>query len=341
VAVAVRSGHDLTGFAPVDRAAIAWLLDSDEPAIRAQTLAGVVGLDDDDAAVRAARRAIHDGPIVRTLLAGQGPDGDVGVPAYAKWAGTHWRLLSLAELDAPPDARMRAAAEHELAWIRAPSRVARARRAGIDGRVRWCGSQDGAALLVCVRLGMADDERVGATARSLVEWQWPDGGWNCDVRPAASRSSFNETLKALWGLAEFATVTGDQSAREAADRAAEFLLRHRLYRSERTGQPHEKLLRFRVPAYWHYDALDGLLVLARIGRLDDERTGDALDEVERQRRPDGRWAARGRHWRPPGSRGSNVEVVDWGPNVPNERVTLHALTVLRAAGRIGPGRATA
>jgi hypothetical protein len=34
----------------------------------------------------------------------------------------------------------------------------------------------------------------------------------------------------------------------------------------------------------------------------------------------------------PGSKGSNVEVVDWGFG-PNELLTLHGLRVLRAAGQ--------
>ena len=49
----------------------------------------------------------------------------------------------------------------------------------IDGLVRRCASQEGNALAVCCRLGMAGDPRVELLARSLVEWQWPDGGWNC------------------------------------------------------------------------------------------------------------------------------------------------------------------
>lgn len=44
--------------------------------------------------------------------------------------------------------------------------------------------------------------------------------------------------------------------------------------------------------------------------------------------PDGRW------WRTPGTGGASVEVVDWGPSAPNEMITLNALRVLHAAGRL-------
>ena len=64
----------------------------------------------------------------------------------------------------------------------------------IDGLVRRCTSQEGNALAVCSRLGLAQDPRVELLARSLVDWQWPDGGWNCDLRASGRRSSFNESL---------------------------------------------------------------------------------------------------------------------------------------------------
>ena len=85
------------------------------------------------------------------------------------------------------------------------------------------------------------------------------------------------------------------------------------------------------PPYWHYDILQALVVLSRLGLAKDARAADALDELEQQRQPDGRWKVRLQWWRPSGSTGQ--EVVDWGRSGPNEMVTLNALRVLRAAGR--------
>jgi len=45
------------------------------------------------------------------------------------------------------------------------------------------------------------------------------------------------------------------------------------------------------PPYWHYDILQALLVLSRMGRADDPRASDARDELQRRRLPDGRWQA--------------------------------------------------
>ena len=58
-------------------------------------------------------------------------------------------------------------------------------------------------------------------ARSLVEWQWPDGGWNCDPRASGRRSSFHESLAPAWGLHEYWLATGAEWARDASRRAAE------------------------------------------------------------------------------------------------------------------------
>jgi hypothetical protein len=88
----------------------------------------------------------------------------------------------------------------------------------------------------------------------------------------------------------------------------------------------------RVEGAGHYDVLQALLVMTRLGLVRDERCRDALDLLEEKRLPDGRWQADGSWWRRPGSSGSNTEVVDWGRG-PSEMITLNALRVLTAAGR--------
>ena len=278
--------------------------------------------------------ANRPGPKVRALLAGQEEDGGFGIHPYGKWNGAHWRLVSLVELGIPPgEPRAMAALEQVLAWVAGPNRWRG--RPPVNGRFRRCASQEGNALAVACRLGAASDPRVSRVAEDLVTWQWPDGGWNCDVRPEARHSSFNETLAPLWGLVEHHHATGEPRSLEAADRTAEFFLRHRVFRSERTGEPvHREAVNLHYPPYWHFDVLQGLLVLGRAGKLGDPRAEDALDLLESKRLPDGRWAVEGRrYWRLGGTQ-SGREVVDWGSSGPNEMVTLNALRVLAAAGRL-------
>jgi hypothetical protein len=313
--------------AAADQPAIDWLLHSREPAIRGMARRDLMGEQDPD--------DLHhglDGPISRALLAGQQPDGGFGVHPYRKWTGAHWRLVSLVELEIPADdPRIGAALETVLNWLTDPHYHGSRRRS--DGMILSDASMEGNALAVASRLGRADDARASQLAKQLMEWQWPDGGWNCDPRASGRRSSFHETHATMWGLFEFARATGDQGARKAADRAAELFLSHRIFRRHGSGEPiHPSWLVLHYPPYWHYDILQALHLLTRMGRVRDERTSDALDLLESRRRPDGRWKADAHWWQPSGSSRA-PEAVDWGRGKPNEMMTLNALRILRTAGR--------
>jgi hypothetical protein len=251
---------------------------------------------------------------------------DRGGQPYEKWRGAYWRLLSLVELGAGRDTPgVLDAADQTLVWLASARRLAEIHRRVIDGRVRRCASQDGRGLWACSRLGI-EDERLDTLATSLVDTQWPDGGWNCDRHPGCTHSSFHETWGPVQGLAAY-------GAAEAAARGADFLLRHRLVFSERTGQPaHPVFLELAYPPYWHYDVLVGLQTLDRSTGLDDDRAGDALDLLESKRRPDGTWQCDRRWWKRPGSKGSNVDVVDWA-DAAHELLTERAKATLQAAGR--------
>jgi hypothetical protein len=336
-----------------DQQALDFLLESAEPAIRRLTRRDLVGdQDDEDAA------AILAGPKVSALLAGQRPGefrpgggwrswpgaefGFAGLSAARNWAGAHWRLVSLVELGIPEhEERACMAVEQVLGWLARPGRIGEV--VHVNGLARQCASYEGNALAVCCRLGLADDQRVALLADSLISWQWPDGGWNCDKKASGRRSSFHESLAPAWGLHEYARATGDSRARAAADRAAGLFLSHQLFRSLRTGEPiDEQWLQLHYPPYWHYDILQGMHILVRLGYASDPRLADAVAVLEGLRSADGTWSAGECWWKPlrvgrDGNRGLkawNVEVVDWGQSGPNEMITLNALRVLRAVGRL-------
>jgi hypothetical protein len=186
-------------------AALAWLLSSKEPAVRYLTRREL--LDDRDGAAAAADATqLLEGPKTWARRAGQQPDGGLGVHPYRKWTGAHWWLVSLVELAAPAgEPRLQAAAATVLDWL--TGRSHRRRVQVIDGLTRRCASQEGNALAVACRLGMAADPRAELLAHSLVDWQWPDGGWNCDLRASGRRSSFHESLPPAWGLHEYWLAT--------------------------------------------------------------------------------------------------------------------------------------
>ena len=103
---------------PRTHAAVTWLLNCDEPAIRLMTRRDVLGEQADEDAGQ-----VLAGAKVTALLSGQQPDGGFGVHPYRKWTGAHWRLVSLAELAIPPrEPRAAAAAGHVLAWLASPGR---------------------------------------------------------------------------------------------------------------------------------------------------------------------------------------------------------------------------
>ncbi len=313
---------------------IQWLMDSGDPSIRFLTLTDLLEAPRDSAESGREARRIPEGEKVRSLLSDQQEDGGFGVHPYKKWNGAHWRLVSLMELGIPPGFPPAiAAAQQVLKWLWGSSH-----RGGIkeiNRLTRRCASQEGNALAVCSRLGMAEDERVSRLAESLQSWQWPDGGWNCDVREDAHHSSFYESLSPMWGLLEHHKATGDRGSLRAAERTAELLLRHSLFRSEETGEViNPEWLKLHYPLYWHYDILQSLLIISRLGKLSDPRSRDALDLLESKRLKDGRWRPGDYYWRPLGSKGSHLEVVDWGRGGPNHMITLNALRVLKRAGRI-------
>lgn len=342
-----------------------WLLGSDEPGVRFQTRRDLLdqpGLE--------ASADIMAGPKMVALLDGQQPGGgfakQVTIRRYAGTSrspedmvgveqidvtadvgATMWRTLAMTELAAPPDPRVVASASFLLdATVTAkPPRI-------VDGLTRTYGFGPGAVLLLASRLGLASDPRTATIAQRLLEWQWPDGGWNCHVKASGRRSSFHQTLLPARGLQEYAVATGDRAAATAADRAAALFLQHQIYFSTGTGRPtksrpnprpagaviDQRWAKLGYPSYWHYDMLGALVFLAANGSVADSRANLALDLLERKRRPDGRWAADRQWWVPQGHRFQHqVEVVDWGvAGVPSEMITLNALRILRAAGRWQP-----
>jgi hypothetical protein len=311
---------------------IRWLLRSKDPSVRYFALTDVLGKTERSGEVRAAKKRIPQGARLRALLAGQRPDGGFGVDWYKKWAGATWRLVSAVELGVPPESAVaRRAANHVLS--RRP--LVRFEPHQVRGRFRLHASVIGNPLGVCARLGMADDPRVRQIAHSLVRWQWPDGGWNCDSSEGARHSSFYESLATLWGLNEYLRATNDDAVRAAVDRAAELFLKHRLFRSCHGDDVIDpRWIRLHYPVYWHYDILQALRVLDRAGKIGDPRTREALDIIESKRAKDGTWHAEGRFWHRGPVSAANTEVVDWGSDGPNEMITLNALRVLVGSGRI-------
>jgi hypothetical protein len=332
------------------------LLKSDEPSVRWKVMTRVVGEDPESGKVRELQDEIRTSPRARALIAGRDRKLIRGEQVYAKWRGAHWTLAMLAEIGYPAgDESLLPMREQVLdTWLadafyaefETKGAIPKSRSAEgvpiIQGRYRRCASQQGNALYSITRLGLAD-KRSDELAERLMHWQWPDGGWNCDRRPSAHVSSFNESLLPMQGLVAHAERAKDDAARTAALKASEIFLCRRLFKSKTDGKvisPH--WVRPKYPRYWHYDMLGGLVAMAEMGLVTDPRCADALDLLERKELPRGGWAAQGRFYKVSpsidmSSRFGSISQVDWGGSGNarmNEWVTADALYVLRAAERV-------
>ena len=312
------------------------LLASDEPSIRRKVRVDVLGEDPASRANRRLGEEIRTSPRARALI-----DGAATAP-YRKWQGRHWVLQTLAELGYPAgDEALEALASSVLeTWLnpryyREYEPTTGPREPGvpvIDGRARRCGSQQGGALLALMKLGLGGDGPDRLVER-LAHWQWPDGGWNCHLKPTAVNSSVYETLLPIRGLA----AHGSAAAREAADRACEVLLTRRVIYHRGDGRPiRAEWSKLHYPVYWHFDVLAGLKGLHEAGHLADSRCSDALELLASKQLPDGGWAAESAFYHGVDGRRQHYDLVDWGGRDAarmNEWVTADALVVLSAAGR--------
>ena len=308
----------------LDRRAIDWLLESDEPGIRLQARRDLL-----DEKVSFDTAEVTSGPLVSRLLSGQKKDGGFGVHPYQKWMGAHWRLVSLTELGATTaEPRVAAALESVLDWISADDDPNELR---IRELYRVHASIYANALAVATVLGKGSDPRAAKVAEWLMFWQWPDGGWNCDRHTHVTHSSFYESITPLWALAAFAKGTRNKKAAAAAHRTAEFFLGHRVFKShsaDRVGDP--KWIQLRYPEYWHYDYLHGLVMLDRAGALPDPRADKAFALLREQQQPDGRWIQSGpQYWK--GRSGLYGDAAGWDRDSVCQMLTLNALRVLKRA----------
>jgi hypothetical protein len=143
-----------------------------------------------------------------------------------------------------------------------------------------------------------DDDRLDTLAGHLLGQQMPDGGWNCRRPSGATHSSVHTTISVLESLRFYELHRGRkvQPIRAAQRRGREFLLVHRLFRSQRTGDIIKPIfLRFSFPPRWHYDILRALDYFQAVNAPRDQRLGEAIDIVRSTRRDDGRWTLQNRY----------------------------------------------
>lgn len=306
-----------------DQAILDWLLTGD---VALQYLTYRELLGDERSDLRA--RIEHEGWGAQ-LLAARNPDGSWGRGFYQpQWTSSHYTLLDLKTLGLSQDNQLARACVHDIATAQ------RGPDGGINPSVPGALKQadaciNGMFLNYACYFGQ-DQQQLRSVVDFLLDQQMPDGGFNCRKnRSGARHSSLHSTISVLEGITEYAWQGYDyriDQLQRVAGQAREFILQHRLYKSDRTGAIiHPELLKLSVPPRWKYNILRALDHFRTAGVAWDERMRDAIDALLAKRRPDGRWPTQSA---PPGQTHFVMEPA----RSASRWNTLKALCVLRAYG---------
>jgi hypothetical protein len=324
-------------------AVIDWLLEEENPSVRYFALTELLGEGPDSPVVSKARRAIMERGVVPAILAKRAPDGSWGEPGKFyedKYGGTAWQILVLAELGA--DGAHPAVRKSCELLIRS-SQESGSGGFSYKGRAKGEGGLP-SAVIPCLtgnmayalyRLGMGADPRVKAAIEWIGRHQRFDDGGHVPA-PGDPYARLSEcfgghschmgVVKALKALSQVPAAERSRESEAAIAEGVEYLLMHRVHKSSRepTRVPKPGWLKFGFPLMYQTDALEILMILARLG-VRDPRTGETLKEVLKARGKDGKW-------RMANSMNGKMAVDIEKRGEPSKWITLRALWVLKELG---------
>lgn len=240
-----------------------------------------------------------------------------------KWISTHYTLLDLKNLAiASTNHEIRQSIAQVIQTLKSP-----------DGGISPFGTEqksdvcvNGMFLNYAAYFGTNADDLRPIIDFILTE-HMKDGGFNCNSNgKGAVHSSMHTTISILEGILEYAKngyVYRLQELQEAAKKSRTFLLQHRLFLSDQTGNIiDKKWLMLSYPSRWKYDILRALDYFQSAGIKYDPRMQDALDILNQKRRKDNKWPVQAKH---PGQTHFDMEKTG-GPSRWN---TLRAMRVLK------------
>jgi len=327
----------------VNAETLEWLLEETNPSVRFAAQIDLLGLPKTDPRVVESQRSIMRKGIVPDLLALQMAEGYWGEADrfyHAKYKGTVWQLIILAEHYADPsDARVRAACEFILSHSQdAQSGGFSVHRDATHGGGRHrevIPCLTGNMVWSLVRLGYLGDDRlqrgidwITTTQRFDDGVDLPPTGWPYDkAEPCWGRHSCHMgVVKAIKALAEIPEGRRSTAVQSALDQGVEYLLKHHVYKKSHDTSQISKpgWTRFGFPLMYQTDVLEILDILTQLG-CDDPRMQDALDLVVSKQGADGRWCLantfNGKYW-------IDVE----RKQQPSKWITLRALRALKRLG---------
>ncbi len=134
------------------------LLESSEPAVRLKTYLRLLDHDYETSEVKSVISEIRTKSSITSQLFSYLPKDEQSkiVNVYTKWQGIHWILPSLADIGYPPkDDFLQLSIDHELKWLLSEKHWKK--RPIINGRRRFCASQESNGLYSILSLGFSDE----------------------------------------------------------------------------------------------------------------------------------------------------------------------------------------
>jgi hypothetical protein len=319
---------------------IPWLLANDNPSVRNLTLKELLEIPGSHPDVLASRRKIMNTGMIPKILAKQSRGGywEKAEDFYVrtKYKGSVWSFILLAELLADPeDPRIQKTCDFILEWSQdrksggfsyQGSRKGGGYHSGVlpclTGNMTWC----------LIRFGRLDDPRVRRAIDWITTYQRFDDrasrapeGWPYDQLEQCwgKHTCFLGVVKGLKACAEIPPRRRTKNIRAFIQNAAEFLLKHRVYKRSHDLDRviKAKWTKLGFPWMWDTDVLEMSLILTGLG-IREERMRDAMELILSKQQEQGKWLLENSH---PGRFQSNIET----KGKPSKWVTLNVLRVLK------------
>lgn len=285
-----------------------WLLEEENPSVRYFTLTDILEKPQTSPEVAETKKAIMTKGVIPKILAKMNSNGYWETPGSfytAKYKGTSWQLIILAELGADPaDDRIKSACEFILQNSQHKEShgfsMAKAEKTGGGRQSGVIPCLTGNMVWSLIRWGYLEDPRVQDAINWISTYQRFDDadgegapkGWPYDKFEMCfgRHSCHMGAAKALKALAEIPADQRDSKTKTTIQEGTEYFLKHHIYKKSHDLSKVSKpgWLHFGFPLMYQTDALEILGVLTTLG-VRDERMQEAVDLVASKQDTLGRW----------------------------------------------------
>ncbi len=318
-----------------------WLLEKNDPSVRYFTLVDLLEKPMTCSELKEAKQNIMKTGVVPAILAKQKKEGYWDEPERfytAKYKGTVWQLMILAELGADgDDERIKKACEFIFSFSQDLQSGGFAHSTSVKN-----GGGRHSEVIPCltgnmvwslIRLGYLEDPRLQYGIEWITNYQrFDDGisdapkGWPYDRLKAGclgKHTCHMGAVKSLKALAEIPKNKRTAAVKQTIEKGVEYLLLHHVFKSSHNLNhvPKPGWLKFGFPLMYQTDALEILAILTKLG-YKDTRMQEAIDVMISKQDAQGRWLLENTF---NGRYQVNIEQ----KREPSKWITLNALRILK------------